>query len=301
MLVRYAAGKLGRPWVEGVQGKISKADIQEAVKGLRVKLMGVADLDRNDPVGAIQAEAEAMKAVQGIAPFIAVDYMQLLARGVEDKKNAMGELSMRLRALAQMLDTVVLAVFSTGRGFYGPQIEKLRQFNDPLVYMGAAKESGDIEYDCANILFLDVDQTREGQPKPARIAVARSRYGTIGLVGARARLDIGTWHGDPSAGADMTTEAKSARTGQDRNTSDGNRVLEIVKKMVGRPWRDMKLATGLGSARSDAARAKLIEDGKIEEIRETYVDANKRHRTRLVMAVRNNPPAEDVAEKESEP
>ena len=73
----------------------------DAVSGMRIKLMGCDDCDRNNPLGTIEAEALAIHKETGEMPFIIVDYVQLLARGSDDKKNAVGELTMRLRIVAR--------------------------------------------------------------------------------------------------------------------------------------------------------------------------------------------------------
>lgn len=266
LMIRYVSVRKEIPWGDGLRGRIPKETLHAAVQGLPIKIMGNDILDRNDPLGHLEHEAREIHKQTGAVPFILVDYVQLLARGVEDKKNAVGALTERLRLLSQILDTVIIAVFSTGRGYYsGPALDKIRAANDPIAYLGAAKETGDIEFDCATMLFLDVDQNHEGMPKPARLAVARCRYGRIGFVGLRARLDIGRFDGDPSAAAEMASDEMRNRRQGNKLEAHCNRLIEAIKKCPGRPWREICKVSGLSGGDASAAQAKLIENGVVQQ------------------------------------
>ncbi len=288
LVIRYAANKMTKAWRDGMKGEFPKAEMRDKLKGVRIRLMGCEDLDDTDPLGTIEAEARAMKELSGAAPFIAVDYVQLLARGMEDKKNAVGVLTKRLRIMAQQLDTVIFAIFSTGRGFYsGAALEKIRAANDPTAYLGAAKESGDVEFDCANIFFLDVDKNSvavEGE-KPARIAVARSRYGDIGFVGLRANLGVGTWRGDQSAAAEMMSEERTERIKAGKVEDDAEKVYKTIVAMPGRAWRDIRAACGVSKDRAPAARDRLMTEGRIAEVSESYTDGMGRQQKRRILRV----------------
>lgn len=289
VFVRFAALKMGFPWREGLRGVISREAMREAVKDLRVKIIGSDNIDRTDPIGAIGREAEAMRQQYGVSPGVVVDYVQMLSRGADDLRGKVGEHTMGLRIMSQVLDTTVLAVFSTSRAFYGgPKLEALREGDDPTAYLAAAKESGDIEFDCATLLYLDVDKNHEGQPKPARIAVARCRVGDVGFAGARAALDVGRWWGDPSACGELAVEHKKAERAQATVERDQLRVLELVGKIGHRPWRDIQVSSQLGARRADAARARLLEMGKIEMVREIQFDSMQRKQVRDTLKVAGN-------------
>ncbi len=297
LVVRYAANRLERSWRDGMKGKIEKPDLFASLKGVRIKLMGCEDLDADDPLATIEAEARAMKEQSGVAPFIAVDYVQLLARGTEDKKNAVGVLTKRLRIMAQQLDTVIIAVFSTGRGFYSnAALEKIRTANDPTAYLGAAKESGDVEFDCANIFFLDVDKNHIGQPKPVRLAVARSRYGDIGFVGLHARLDIGSWVGAPEALTVFDSETRKAKKEADSLENDCARLLVAIEACPNQAWTTFTKHAKLDHVRAKAAKEKLIKDG-------TVIQSERRENGRAVansftLEIRNTRLAHDVVPEE---
>lgn len=291
LVVRYGANRLSRSWRDGMKGQITKGELCGALKGVRIRLMGCEDLDAEDPLKTIETEARAMMEQTGIAPFIAVDYVQLLARGTEDKKNAVGVLTKRLRIMAQQLNTVILAVFSTGRGFYSAAaLDKIRAANDPTAYLGAAKESGDVEFDCANIFFIDVDKTHVGQPKPARLAVARSRYGDIGFVGLHARLDIGQWTGAPEALVAFDAESRKVKRDDETLTGDCQKLLAVIDTMPNRPMGELQSASKMSYPRFKAAQAKLEADGTVA-LDDVRVEGKRVPRARtLVRTARGDSP-----------
>jgi putative DNA primase/helicase len=295
--VRYAAGQLEFAWRDGMKGIIPRQAMHDAVAPLRIKLLGCDDIDRVDPIGCIRNEALKMREQFGIAPAIALDYVQLLARGSADQvRSKVGELSMQLRMLAQELDTVIIAVFSTGRAFYGGQgLEKLRAAEDPTAFLVAAKESGDIEFDCATIVYLDLDKLHEGLPKPGRMAVARCRVGDIGFVGVQGRLDVGRWYEDANAIAALSAENRGAKQAEQTLTNDCTRLLDLIRRMPKRPWREIKTAAGANYQRMDAARAKLLEDGIIEQVREEFYDGSSKLQRRDILRERNAVPPAGVA------
>lgn len=276
LTVRYASNRENISWRDGMKGVMSKETMRSAVKGVRIKLMGCDDCDRVDPLGTIEAEAIAIKEQLGVSPFIIVDYVQLLARGSDDKKNAVGELTMRLRILSQCLDTIVFAVFSTARGFYsGPNLDKIRDADDPTAYLGAAKESGDIEFDCANIFFLDVDKTHVGSPKPARLAVARSRYGDVGFVGLSADLAVGKFVSDPSAIATMSSDKRGDKRAGDKLEVLCVKLLGIIKSNPTWTWNRIKRAYK-GTKTLVEARDQLLADGRVTSESRRYAGADDR-------------------------
>lgn len=202
--------------------------------------------------------------------------------------------------MAQLLDTVVIAVFSTSRGYYGGgRLEQLRAMDDPTVYLSAAKESGDIEFDCATILFLDVDQLVEGPAKPARAVVARCRMGSIGAAGYRARLDVGAWEPDPLAASEMSKDRKAE--GKAEATEDEIRA-RILAEIRERPIVKEALAAliGGGAAGFRKAFARLERDEIIAAHDEQYLDGAGRARRRTVWVV-NEVRASNVAQGKESP
>lgn len=271
LFVRYAAHQMEFPWVDGIKGRVDQGAMARSVAGLRIRLMGAEDADREDPFRSICDEADAIRRETGEAPIIAIDYVQLMARGAGNEvRHKVGELTMKARTLSQLLDTVVLAVFTTQRTSYSNKKgeEAMRAANDPTAYLGAAKESGDIEFDCATLMYLDVDKLIPGHTKPARIAVARARVGTHGFVGVRARLDIGRFWEDASALQEFAAEERKERQNEATLAAAKQKVIDAINAMPGRAWRDIQAKAAIGSHRTliDQARNELLEEGVIEKV-----------------------------------
>lgn len=282
LFVRYAAHKMKFAWSDGVRGSVPQADMAASVRGIRIKLMGADEFDPFDPFSALEAAVERMKQECGIAPIIAIDYIQLMARGAAEMRTKVGELSIRARRLAQKYDTCVLGVFTTQRTMYNSDaVEKMRAKQDPTAYLGAAKESGDIEFDCATIVYLDVDKLHEGATKPAQLAVARCRQGDVGFVGLRARLDIGEFTEDPGAVAEFGGEARKARKEIETMDTCCKAVFEAIQALPNHPWREVQAKAGvLARVRGtpiDLARDRLISDGVIRRV-DLYDENHRKQR-----------------------
>lgn len=282
LMVRYAALIKKFPWRDGMKGAHAEA-IADATKELRVKMIGADQLDLVDPIGMIMREANMIITEFRVPPLIIIDYVQLLARGVDDGMRArIGALTMQIRKLAQTLDCPILAVFSTGRGFYGAgKLEALRALKDPTAYLGAAKESGDIEFDCATILFLDVDQSTEGSKKLARACVARCRVGDIGFAGFDAELATGQWSANPMACVEMLAEDKTSKKKQEALSDIDEKVLKVIEKSPEVAWRYLRdTVPDVGHDKADAAKARLFVAGRLVE--EDVYDHNfRKNKTRF--------------------
>jgi hypothetical protein len=302
--VRYAAPSVGFPWSDGLEGRVPKDVIEQAVAPLNIWIIGSDDYDRDNPIVSLRAEALIIRDQTGVAPLIIVDYVQQLARGSADHvRHRVGELTLALRMLSQELDCPIIAVFTTSRGWYGnsKEVERVRATNDPVAYLATAKEAGEIEYDCGTLIFLDLDMLRDGPIKPCRGAVARCRDGMVGFVGLRANLATGLWVGDPSAAAEVSSEERAAKRDSAKLEQACASLLDLIVKMPGRPWREIRTALKADYRMADAAKAYLLETGKIECGRETYVDHLRRQKTRDTLRLREENAAPDVIEEESEP
>lgn len=294
LFVRYASHEMRFPWVDGVKGHVDQTSMARAVKGRRIKVMGADDFDRLDPFGSLEAAVQRMTQECGIAPVVVIDYIQIMARAAStEMRHKVGELTMRARQLAQRADTVVIGVFTTQRDKYSlASIDKMRQAQDPRAYLGAAKESGDIEFDCAVLMYLDVDMTCKSSPKPGQIAVARCRYGHEGFVGIRAQLEYGNFVEDESALAEFASEVRVAKREADEMEAASAALLEAVRTMPGRPWRDLqaKVSSTPGIKRrglADLVRNKLLAEGVIGE--QDRYDENHRKKGKQYVIL-NAPP-----------
>lgn len=298
--VRLAARMREFAWRDGMRGAIQQDAISAAVRDLGVWIIGADEVDRESPLDQIYYEAERIRQATGTYPSIFEDYVQLLADGSEDKvRHKVGQLSKGFRIMSQRLDVPVVAVYSTSRTYYsGQALEKMRKANDPTAYLAAAKECGDIEYHCATLLYLDLDKLHEGTPKPARIAVARARVGDVGFVGARAQLDIGRWYGDPSALTEMSTEERTAKQNGQRLDQDCQRLLEVMRKLWDRPWREIRAASGLPFGAADIAKAHLLETGRIRMSDIEIFDGLHRRKKKGIIEFCDVVPAHDADQEE---
>lgn len=288
--IRYAAMLGGFPFRDGLRGAVPHEALIAAVQGLRVKLIGSDDLDRDDPLTHIYNEAVAIRDQYGVAPAIAIDYVGLMARGTEENaRGQIGKLTMRLRQMSQELDCIIVAVFTVSRAYYHgtKKYDEMCKTNDPSAFLAAAKDAGEIEYDCGTIVYTDVDRAPEGPTKPARLIIARCRDGETGFVGARAQLATGLWTGDPTALGAFTTEEREANRDKNDVEAACESLLDLIVKMPNRPWRELKTAVKGSWAAADAARARLLAEGKIEMASEVGYDTMHRPKKRDVLRLRS--------------
>lgn len=292
---RIAANILGVGHREILDGRVSREVAGEALRRLSCPPYVIgADHIRRGAVGLkyIEDTIALVTAHHGIPPIVAVDYIQMLVDS--DPKNVrigVSEIANELRAISQRQDCAVLAVCSSARGFY--KLEK--GTDDPITYLGAAKESGDVEFAAANVIFLDV--ANEADPMGvyvARIVVAKARRGSAGFVGARFYGPSGRWEEHAEAIAAMSAENRAERKQATRDDSDDAKLLEAIAATPHVAWRDLREIAGIkGSGslkRADAARARLLARDAICEEVEHYADSLKRKQKRTVLRVRDPDP-----------
>ncbi len=278
LMKRIASSVRGWHWRDALKGKYD-GQYLDAVADIQIKLVGSDELDTADPIGFIVKRALEIRDETGKMPAILLDYLQQLARGTDDgMRNRVGDLTLKLRKMSQILDTPVLVVLTTSREFYtGPNVEKLRIANDPIAYLKAAKESGDIEYDCGNIIYLDVDQSATGNPKPGRAVVARARIGDPGFAGYQVHLDTGRFVPDVLAGVALSTGGTTKETSQRKHAEvDDMAVLATVRKDPGKPWVSYRSVCGISKDRATLAKDRLMATGQLTETAVKTYDENHR-------------------------
>jgi enoyl-CoA hydratase/carnithine racemase len=173
-----------------------------------------------------------------------------------------GGIATGLRKLAQDHDAAVIVVSSVARAFYSAaRAEQLRALDDPTAYLTAAKESGDVDYASAAVLFLDVAAEGEGY-RNARINVAKSRHGEPGVVGARFYGASGRWEADDAAAVGLATVSASRRS--KKLEENRQKILNALARNPGAAWRVIQKDSGI-SPYTDAvpAREALVRDGAI--------------------------------------
>lgn len=267
---RVAAPILETPWTVVVGGLVAPGEVASALDGLRIAVIGSDDLPRGDAaLDAIDREVEAMTAEHGVPPLVIIDYIQDLARGADERavRGKIGDLATELRALAQRRDCPLIGVSSVSRSHYGGKREdEMRAANDPSVYLAAAKESGDVDYAAAVVIYVDVVREPGAASSVARLAVAKSRHGTTGYVGARFTGATGAW----SPGTDELVEAserRQAHASASRDAQDDEVMLGAVMQqasaqqyLTARGWRQQGV---LAERRAEAAIGRLVRTRSI--------------------------------------
>lgn len=290
---RFAAQVLGVPWLDVMLRKVSLEDRNKALLSRTVRIIGSELLPhRNqdgsaatmqDKLRAIALEIHAYALAVGQAPFVAFDYMQDLARGAGDNTgSAVGEISLILRNTAKALDCAIMVVSNTARTWYGahPEIEHAEGF------MAAGKESGGIEYDAAVTLFLDVDPDRSAGYQNARIAVAKSRQGVTGFVGARFKgAQGGRWEASADALKAFTKEHRVDKKHTYAMEEDNRAVLLRVQNKGADPMGSLQHNCGIPATRAKRAIFRLMEDGRLESRKESRIDAHQRSKNHDVIGL----------------
>lgn len=254
-----------------------------------------------DPLEAIRTDAEAIRETTGHAPAVIVDYVQLLATDDPDRRRlSVSAIAAELAELAEALDVPVLGISSTARGYYAPGAKKRLdgEEDDPRAYLAAGKESGDLEFAAAVVLFLDVatGQADEAGTCPARIAVAKSRRGRCGYVGLRFRGREGVFVADDGAARQLAPEARKAT----RDAEDDRSVLAAVRRNPGRAARDIRAACGIAAGRADDAIRRLLERGELATRKVIRQDAAGRRQAAAVLVLPGHPPVPGEAASDTE-
>jgi hypothetical protein len=175
-------------------------------------------------------------------------------------------------------------VCSGSRAYYGKsKADALRKSVDASDYLAAMKESGDVDYAAAVVLFLDVSEPENGS-RIARIAVAKSRHGETGFAGARFYGATGRWESDTMAAIAMMPDARDERRREIAEKESDARVLEMVREHGPCVWRDIRPLCGTG-AEADRAKSRLILSGALEEFQDSGLDAIGRTYKRKVLQI----------------
>ncbi len=163
--------------------------VADVLASTRIYVEEYDGIDTRDPMAFIRERAESIRVLTAEIPIVIVDYLQQLAsEDPELRRMGVSAVANRLRRLARQLDTPVLALSSIGRASYVPPKEARGEDGkeNPRAWLAAAKESGDIEYCSAVVLFLEVGaEIAADKSQPARLIVCKSRRGKAGFVPLR--------------------------------------------------------------------------------------------------------------------
>lgn len=300
LAARFAGHILGVPWRDIVRGRIEKTRVREALDGLRVHVVGCDELPRDNFAEVVASAVAYITVKYGALPVVIVDYLQDLTRGGDERnlRARVGDVATGLRALAQELDLAAVAVSSVSRAFYSARrAEELRSAQDPTAYLAAAKESGDVDYASAVVLFLDVEPAGAPAHRLAQVAVAKSRHGETGFAGARFYGATGRWEADAAAVAAMGDEGRAdvKRAGRDRTNEE--KLVATIRKNPKLAWKNLRAVSGISSyAEAEATRQRLADAGRITKLTEEYFDVLDRKQKRNVWRVVGDAPPEDSIE-----
>jgi replicative DNA helicase len=278
---RVAAQALGCRPAEILEHRVSPLEAAAAVAKLPISILCLDAYETADPIALIRARAEAIRDATGAMPVIVVDYLQQLAIEEPDRvRVTVGRRAWQLRMTAQALVTPIVGISSVSRAFYGAS-RKMAGEEDARAWLASAKESGDVEYHAAVVIYLDVGEPDANGSAPARAIVAKARRGRPGFAGMRFHGATGSWVEAEGALADMGPAKREGAV--DR------RVLEVVRSLrPARPRRELRaLVPGCGVTAVDAAIVRLLAAGELEEHEETRPNSRGQMRTKKVIAARD--------------
>lgn len=169
-------------WRQVLNGTVPLERTREATANSRVHVLKMKPSET--PVERIRLAALHLAEKYGKPPLIIADYLQALSLGIkEDRRIAVGTTIYALQELAVELQTPVVAISSISRG--GNTKDK-RDSDDPYEFLNIAKEAGEIEFAASVLCHLDVKaQTDEKGWRAARFILAKSRFGSPGIMGMR--------------------------------------------------------------------------------------------------------------------
>lgn len=212
-LARVAAQELGRAWRPLYEDPTAEATVAGAIEGLRLYVMTIAS------VAQLLDVFSSIPFYEKDPPLVVLDYLQGLSRAAEDRRLAVGCVSEAITAWTRTTGGVVLAVSSISRANYFGTDEK-----SATDFVNAAKESGDVEYDAASVMFLDVPAPPLGGTSEGRLHVAKARFGSPGTIGLFVDGPSGTFQADPAGG--LTADQREVLEAVQAGARSGNEIAK---------------------------------------------------------------------------
>jgi hypothetical protein len=233
--VLYVSTELGcRQAIARIAGQILKQPWRQLWEGETVTGQAIAAVTASLNFRCIEfrdtaetlAIANAIADREGKAPFLILDYLQGASRDPSvDRRLAVSATSDAALQWCRNTGAVALLVSSVARAMYFNADQKTA--GD---FVGAAKESGDCEYDAAAVLYVDVDPCPLGGSAAGRIHVAKSRFGAVGTVGVRFHGPSGTFTLD--ALGSLTADEREVYEAIEEGAETKEAVLAKVKRKV---------------------------------------------------------------------
>jgi replicative DNA helicase len=221
VIARFAAQRYNHPWLQLYQMPPQAAgELAGAVERWFPQLY-VVRLSRETSV-----VAEVMRVMDrvGVPPVLVLDYIQHAARRLnpDDRRLATSALSDDIARYTTDTRGTALVLSSVARGFYKDNADK-----SATDFLGAAKESGDLEFDASGVMFLDTELEREDGTRLARLHVAKSRFGGEGAtIGLKFDGRVGRFSEDPEGA--LTDEQRDVF----ETIKSGAQTLEEVSKAI---------------------------------------------------------------------
>lgn len=162
-------------------GKLSDQDwanLADAVDALSKQPLWLVDTP-DISLATIRAQARRVKAKTGDLAAVVVDYLQLMTgrTGADNRQVEIAELSRGLKILARELDCPVIALSQLSR--------QLEQRTNKRPMLSDLRESGAIEQDADNVLFLYRDEVYNATSEDlgmAEVILAKHRNGPTGTL-----------------------------------------------------------------------------------------------------------------------
>jgi hypothetical protein len=276
---RIAAIELGESHARIARGLVPREVLRDATRDCRIRVLScqLFGPQNQNPLATIESAALAVTEADGDPPLVIVDYLQMLAIGSGDQtRTRVTELAYGLRSMASRLGLAVVAVCSAARG-----VNKRRDvdLDDPRTYLETAKESGDVEYASANVVYLEPPDA-DSADGACRIFVAKARRGSAGVIGSVFDGKSGRWSQARESVSSRSGEARASQRHARSEAAAETKVLELVRAHGARlSWRSMRELGGLSVKSLDRARARLLVTNRIETISVNKKDAMGRNRS----------------------
>lgn len=286
IVARIQAQVLKTPWLPILKG-LGPADQLAAAldQNPQIRIIGKDILPRGgsttDLMQAITNEIHYTAQEYGEPPIVIIDYLQDLTRmSDEDRRVAVGAVSNLTRTVTSMLDIPLIALSSTGRGWYGSHAE----LEHPGMFLASAKETGDIDFDASNVLFLDVIEDDSKGYRNARIAIAKCRHASLSFVGCKyLGAQGGVWEESASA-LDAFDLSKQESVAQEKSSnSDRDAVLRAVGADRVEPRAVLKYNCGIPTSRADRVIGLLLEEGVLRMTQQVKIVDHKRTTKNVVV------------------
>lgn len=264
LMARVVSQELGCTWTSIVDGKTDPT----AARPQRIYLAGSDQMPSgDDALRYLSDRIVRLRERHGTAPIVVLDYLQDLARGADEKslRSKIGHLVAVLRVMAQVHDCVIVLVSATSRAYYGLARGKGEIPEHAEAYLAAARDSGDVDYAAAVVAYLDVEPHEPGKDqRAARIAIAKSRHGTTGFVGARFEGATGRWTESDEAIKAMDPAARKVKAAEKASIEADEAVLSAIQKYPNTKWSDLRLGCGVRYQIADQAVTRLLSAEKIQ-------------------------------------